>query len=201
MRTLLFASGVAGSTVKCSLVLVLVVWTVYATAWLASLTISRHCPITGSSIARSVLSVAEQPEPPVGALEDNTVTFALTESQLFQDSGRKMEGMFGAIHQHYSTALRRDVVGNCTMVMLTFRREEILSKVLVHYCKIAIFQRILVIWNDVNATVPVELLDLVYSCLADLKFIKSEENMLTNRYLPRKEIETDCELMMFRILG
>lgn len=79
------------------------------------------------------------------------------------------------------------------MVMLTFRRENILPKVLLHYCKVEVLQSILVIWNDVNATVPQKLLDLTYGCRAELKFIKSEENRLTNRYLPREEIDTDCK--------
>lgn len=80
------------------------------------------------------------------------------------------------------------------MVMLTFKREEVLPRVLKHYCKVGVLQRILVIWNDVvNTTVPQSLRDLNSTCTADLRFIVSEENKLTNRYLPRKEIETDCK--------
>lgn len=79
------------------------------------------------------------------------------------------------------------------MIMLTYRREEILPKVLLHYCKMDVLKKILVIWNDVNTTVPQNLLDLAYGCGAELKYIRSEENRLTNRYIPREEIKTDCK--------
>ena len=98
-----------------------------------------------------------------------------------------------AIKQYWSQIDRkRSTQQNCTLVMQTYKREEILLKILPHYCKIPLLQRILVVWNDVGATVPEALRNLTQSCRADLMYILSEENKLTNRYIPRREIETDC---------
>lgn len=82
---------------------------------------------------------------------------------------------------------------NCTMVMMTYRRVEILPKILMHYCNVLQLQRIIVVWNDINSTIPMNVTDLTNSCRADLLFVMSEKNYLTNRYIPRKELETDCK--------
>ncbi len=82
---------------------------------------------------------------------------------------------------------------NCTMVVVTYKRTGILSKFLNHYCKIAVLQKILVIWNDNNASIPGTLLMWTKRCKKELKFIRADSNELTNRYIPRKEIETDCK--------
>lgn len=84
---------------------------------------------------------------------------------------------------------------NCTVVLLTYKRTSSLQKVLNHYCKIPIVQRIVVVWNDVTEDIPSPIRAWTSRCMANLIFVKSRKNKLTNRYKPRKEIETDCKLL------
>ena len=86
-----------------------------------------------------------------------------------------------------------DTKENCTMVVQTYRRTEILPKFLNHYCKIPGLQKILVVWNSVNETLPGTIKWWASRCRTELSFIVSSTNKLTNRYIPRKEIETDCK--------
>ena len=79
-----------------------------------------------------------------------------------------------------------------TIVMTTYKRNEILQKVLNHYCKTPQLDKIIVIWNNVGTPVPGFLLDISTSCAVPLKFIEETENKLTRRFRPRPEIETDC---------
>lgn len=99
--------------------------------------------------------------------------------------------------QYYSSKIhKRDVdilQERCTLLMLTFNRTQMLPRILTHYCKIPFLQKILVIWNDVNNTIPTDVTDIGRVCNSELKFIISKENKLTNRFIPRSEIETDCK--------
>ena len=179
--------GFASCGLKCTLVLMLVMWSMYATVLLVSLTTTGHCPI-----ARSVIPVLPNSSKPPGTDFRNIATEHNTTTSLWQDPVEERESL-DSIHQRYASQLGKNTTGGCTMVMLTYKRENILPKVLLHYCKRTFLQRILVIWNDVNTTIPKDFLDLKFSCKTDLKFIVSKENLLTNRYIPRKEIETDCK--------
>ena len=78
-----------------------------------------------------------------------------------------------------------------TIVMMSYKRTNILAKVLIHYCKTPRLQEIVVIWNNVDNPVPQGLRNL--SCEVPLKFIQETENRMTNRFKPRPEFETDCE--------
>jgi len=84
----------------------------------------------------------------------------------------------------------------CTMVIQTYKRAEILPRVIRHYCMMLIFHKVIVVWNDVNTSVPRSLKSLNMKCAAKVQFVVPKENLLTNRFVPRKEIETDCELML-----
>lgn len=90
---------------------------------------------------------------------------------------------------------------NCTLVMQTYKRDKILPRVLNHYCKIPLLQRIVVVWNDIDTAVSKSLLNLTRGCAAELMFVVSRENKLTNRYIPRKEIETDCKWLPCGLCG
>jgi len=79
-----------------------------------------------------------------------------------------------------------------TIVMTTYKRDEILQKVLNHYCKTPHLNKIIVIWNNIGTPVPGFLLNISTSCAVPLKFVKETENKLTRRFKPRPEIETDC---------
>lgn len=79
----------------------------------------------------------------------------------------------------------------CTLVLLVWHKEA-LDLLLSHYCGIHILKRILVVWNSVEATINLEAWAI--SCRKEVMLIQSNTDKLTNRYLPWKEIETDCKL-------
>ena len=82
---------------------------------------------------------------------------------------------------------------NFTIVMLTYRRESILPKIIKHYCSTLRLAKLVVIWNDVERSIPIAITNLTESCRVPLVFIKETENKITNRFKPRDHIETDCE--------
>jgi hypothetical protein len=77
----------------------------------------------------------------------------------------------------------------CTLVLLVWHRAA-LHSLLRHYCSIGVFQRILVVWN--NVTTPVHAIGRSV-CKIEVIIVKSSTDKLTNRYLAWKEIQTDCE--------
>jgi hypothetical protein len=85
-----------------------------------------------------------------------------------------------------------------TMIMLTYKRVKVLSKLLLHYCKARLLRKILVIWNDIESQIPQHILALAKQCEVTLEFIQEKENKLTNRFKPRPEIETECEFRDLR---
>ena len=80
-----------------------------------------------------------------------------------------------------------------TMVMLTYKRTKVLPKLLLHYCQVKQLHKLLVVWNDVGAQIPQDILALTNKCGVVLQFIQEKENKLTNRFKPRPEIETECK--------
>ena len=82
---------------------------------------------------------------------------------------------------------------NCTLVMLTYKRNNILPKILMHYCRVPQLQRIVVVWNDIDTPIPPNITNITATCDADLKLIVAKKNKLTNRYIPREEVNTDCK--------
>jgi hypothetical protein len=100
----------------------------------------------------------------------------------------------GMALQYYSSKIFKEGARDgCTMVMLTYKREGLLPRILRHYCKVSSLQRILVVWNDIDTPVPQALINSSRACKVDIKFVVSKENRLTNRYLSRPEIETECK--------
>ena len=82
-----------------------------------------------------------------------------------------------------------------TMILLTYKRVKMLSRLILHYCKVKKLAKILVVWNDVDNAIPRHVLELNNSCQTRLEFIQEKENKLTNRFKPRQQIETDCKFL------
>ncbi len=82
-----------------------------------------------------------------------------------------------------------------TLIMMTYKRVSVLPRVLAHYCQTPRLDKIIVIWNNVEAPVPKDLLGLNLTCVVPLVFIKEKENRLTNRFKPRQEIKTECKYL------
>ncbi len=85
---------------------------------------------------------------------------------------------------------------NFTIVMLTYRRESILPKILQHYCETPRLAKIVVIWNNIERDIPEAILNLCNLCRIPLEFIRETENKITNRFKPRPQIETECEFIL-----
>ena len=101
--------------------------------------------------------------------------------------------------QHYVSRLFSDPVQmddeneQFIIVMMTYKRVAILPRVLDHYCKTPLLNKIIVIWNNVEEAIPSDLLKLNLSCAVPLLFIKEKENRMTNRFKARPEIKTECK--------
>ena len=162
----------------------LVTWTVYASTWLVALTVQEHCDHIHDAneirlISREHAADLEEPS---------------KYSTNLQQAANTGEKSVGALKNYASRIFRENTEDGCTMVMLTYKRVETLPKVLQHYCSIITLKRIVVVWNDVNSSPPRSLLNLS-GCKVDVQFVFSKANKLTNRYLPRKEIMTECKLI------
>lgn len=79
-----------------------------------------------------------------------------------------------------------------TIVMQTYHREGLLRMILPHYCNMSLVSRILIIWNNVNTSVPQDLLSLECS-RAEIVFLQMQKNTVRNRFQPFPEIETEGE--------
>ena len=80
---------------------------------------------------------------------------------------------------------------NYTIVIQTYKRNDILHKVLTHYCKFCDAHRILVVWNNVDQHVPEELSDKAKDCCPMLIFLEQKVNTIRNRFYPFPEIKTE----------
>lgn len=188
-----------GGRVKCFLILGVVCWAVFATAWLVALSAHSRCPM-----ARTARVFMEDQEVTVTSLS-TSVPFNVTTSQTSTSPSPSLHTTLSpgddGLLQYYSSKIYKGDGGNkCTMVMLTYKREALLPRVLKHYCKVSSLQKILVVWNDVNTPVPQDLLNKTKACPVTIKFILSDENKLTNRYLPRSEIDTECKSLPRKVV-
>lgn len=186
----MYSGSYPGSRVKCILTLAVACWAVCATAWLIALSAHGHCPM-----ARTTRVVLEQDltSSHVSSFLQATLN---TTSQVSPHTTQSGEGDEQLLRYYSSKLYGGGDDDGCTMVILTYKREGLLPRILKHYCKVAVLQRILVVWNNIGTPVPQTLLNMTgarESCHAEIKFVLSEENKLTNRYLPRDEIETECK--------
>lgn len=99
--------------------------------------------------------------------------------------------------EYYSSRIFRSPVDlereNFTIVIMTYRRYRALKLLLKHYCRVPSLDRIMVVWNDLETAVSKEQLLENVHCSVPILLSISKENRLTNRYIPREEIKTDCE--------
>ncbi len=190
----------SGVFAKYALVLAVFTWAVFATVWLLALSSQGQCPMSRSTrmaagkSLRPVLNSTTQ----ISSLQQsryvNVVNVtAETSTSTMALSSEERTGPL----KHYSSQIYGSYMDKgCTMVMLTYKREELLPRVLKHYCKVHDLVKIVVVWNDIDTPVPQALFRLNNECRADLKFIVSKENRLTNRYVPRSEIQTECTVCL-----
>ncbi len=85
-----------------------------------------------------------------------------------------------------------------TIVILTYKREKILSLLVDKYLKLAYLNKIIVVWNSVDSS-PSNSFLFKYKRFIEinkLSVIKSDKNSLNNRFLPYRQIETDGKLLI-----
>ena len=80
-----------------------------------------------------------------------------------------------------------------TIVIQTYRRQQLLRRILPHYCNMSLVDRILVVWNNINTSVPPDLHSLECS-RAELKFLPMSRNTVRNRFQPFPQISTEGSL-------
>jgi alpha-1,4-N-acetylglucosaminyltransferase EXTL3 len=81
-----------------------------------------------------------------------------------------------------------------TIIIMTYKREKLLSLELERYLKLPYLHKIIVIWNDLEVK-PTNALLFKYKKSIEnnrLVFIQSAKNSLNNRWLPYRQIETDA---------
>ena len=77
-----------------------------------------------------------------------------------------------------------------TIVILTYNRPLQLAALLNYYGHFHSVQKIVVLWNDPSSSVPVSLRQIAASVPVNIEFVASESNKLTNRFLPRSNLQT-----------
>lgn len=80
-----------------------------------------------------------------------------------------------------------------TIVIQTYKRNDILHRVLTHYCTFCEAHKILVVWNNVGQRVPKDLSIQADSCCPTLIFLEQKVNTIRNRFYPYPEIQTEGE--------
>ena len=77
-----------------------------------------------------------------------------------------------------------------TVLFLTYKRTDILGRVLDFHCNFALVDRVIVVWNDVDEpTIPKHFTN--YNCSKELFFKRPLVNSLNNRFIPYPEIRTE----------
>ena len=80
-----------------------------------------------------------------------------------------------------------------TIVIPAFRRSDLLSTVLGHYCNFTDVDKIILVWNNVNEAPPHNMSKVLH-CTRDVIMMPQRENLITNRFRPVQDIDTECEL-------
>ena len=77
-----------------------------------------------------------------------------------------------------------------TVIIPTYRRNTLLKKILDNLCTLGyMIDCVIVVWNDVQAAIPLELLE--FNCGVTLIFKKEKRNSLNNRFRYYREIKTE----------
>ena len=86
-----------------------------------------------------------------------------------------------------------------TVLLLTYKRTDILGRVLDFHCNFTLVDRVIVVWNDVDKpTIPEEFTN--YKCSKELFFKRPLVNSLNNRFIPYPEIRTEGMNSLFMLI-
>jgi alpha-1,4-N-acetylglucosaminyltransferase EXTL3 len=79
----------------------------------------------------------------------------------------------------------------CTMVITVYDRFKFIKDRLSYYERFSLLKSIIVVWNNPSIPIPT-----FPAFKIPVIFLKQEKNSLNNRFIPRKEINTDCIINM-----
>lgn len=186
----------------------LVLWAVCVTLWMMILSTrgswtSTHCWSNGERKLAFLPQSDENITSAYQEVEGSHLIATTSETVVSPTSDPILAKRLFYYSKQIKEMRRKNFKDNCTMVIVTYKRSRVLSKLLNHYCKISVLQRILVVWNDNSTEIPGTTLSWTRRCKSELKFIAADANKLINRYIPREEIETDCKYVFegMKVLG
>ena len=78
-----------------------------------------------------------------------------------------------------------------TLIMPAFRRNDLLSTVLRHYCNFSGVDKIILVWNNVNEDPPSPNMSRHLHCTRNIIILAQRVNLITNRFLPVEHINTE----------
>ena len=78
-----------------------------------------------------------------------------------------------------------------TMIMQTYNRTDLLLKLLNHYNGVRHLDRIIIVWNNLNATPPVKFWDSLKPHAVEVLFLVQKKNLMRNRLKAFPEIRTE----------
>ena len=168
---------------------------------------SQHSPQQQSQL-KPVEDARRNLEVPATPQNSSTTPLAVTtrsrSSQLFTPSLPAMSPK--EIDRDYFWRIFRQTIPDLhreqfTILIMTYKRTTILQNTIPHYCSAGpSLHKIVIVWNDITSQVP-ESLKRINCGQTKLEFIASKENKLTNRFVPYKEIETECRLFSWLCVG
>ncbi len=167
--------------------IVLAAWVSLATLWMINVISFGNLALEDCSLER--LGLRESDANPTRILPTETLTTEALATEALTTESLLSERLNYYSSKIYSTQLNESE--KCTLVIFTSREQE--PRVLSHYCNMGLhLQRILVV-SSTNNMQP------GFHCRVDFKYLQSFTSKVTNRYLPREEIETDCKLFIIII--
>nr|XP_061795368.1 exostosin-like 2 [Nerophis lumbriciformis] len=83
-----------------------------------------------------------------------------------------------------------------TLIIQTFKRDDILVKVLKRCLAVPHLQKILIVWNNINKPPSQKLRDSLGPHRTPIIFLEQKVNSMQNRLQPFSEIQTDAVLML-----
>jgi len=152
-------------------------WMVYNTGYQVQVDVQKECVRKATKIGSTA-----------SAHMNNTVN---QEAAQIESDYKKRLWYYKSILNSRNVSLKEE---KCVLVMLTYKRIQTLPRILKHYCRVSILSEIVLIWNDINEAIPTNISVLTQACNIQLTIIKSTENRLTNRFIPRPELLSDCKL-------
>ena len=84
-----------------------------------------------------------------------------------------------------------------SIILQTYNRSDILFRMLNHYCAMGGLDRIVVVWNNVNATPPVEEWERLGPHPVPVRFVIQQQNKVRNRLQPFPEIQTSGDIYSY----